>query len=241
MKIPAFVSFLAAVTISIAVAAEQRTWTSRDGSATMEAAFSKLDGEKVVLILPNGRSQTVDRKFLSDADLRWIEENTSTTSGGEDSGPAGGTIPALLADKLINSRGEEFKLGAEGGVPKYYIFYYSASWCPPCRAFTPELVKFHRRMKGRNASFEVILVPNDNSEKEAIAYLADYRMPWPGVAWDARGHREIPRNPGGGIPALRLTDANGETLLTTEDVSRTEFLTKAGRIISGSGSTTAAN
>lgn len=240
MKTPALVSFLVTVSISIAFAAEQRTWTSRDGSATMEAAFNKLDGGKVVLILPNGRSQSVDRKFLSDADLQWIEENASASSSG-DSALAGAKIPALLADKLIDSRGEKFTLGADGGLPKYYIFYYSASWCPPCRAFTPDLVKFHRRMKARDASFEVILVPNDNSEEEEIAYLADYRMPWPGIAWNARGNREIPRNPGDGIPAVRLTDANGETLLTTEDVPHMEFLTKAGRIISGSNSTTAAN
>ena len=46
--------------------------------------------------------------------------------------------------------------------------YFSASWCPPCRTFTPKLVEFHKANKDK---FEVLLVSADNSSKAQANYM----------------------------------------------------------------------
>ncbi len=39
--------------------------------------------------------------------------------------------------------------------------YFSAHWCPPCRAFTPNLVKFRDKNKDE---FEIVFVSSDKDE-----------------------------------------------------------------------------
>lgn len=212
--------------LSSAFADLPRTWTSKDGSATMEATFHKVDGDNVVLLLPNGRTQTVQKQFLSDEDVQWIEENSGASGAGGVSADA--AVPAALKGNLIDDRGNKFDLAKEGPLPKYYLFYYSASWCGPCKAFTPELVRFHRKWKARKANFEVVLVPSDRSREDEIAYLKDHRMPWPGVDFDKKNAPGIPNSNWGFIPAMALFDADGNRLLQVNDeMSKEEFLDKA--------------
>ncbi|KAL7487517.1 hypothetical protein ACHAW6_013107 [Cyclotella cf. meneghiniana] len=45
----------------------------------------------------------------------------------------------LLGPTLINSKGEEVPTSSVLEGKKYVMFYFSAHWCPPCRAFTPRL------------------------------------------------------------------------------------------------------
>ena len=33
---------------------------------------------------------------------------------------------------------------------KYLMLYFSAHWCPPCKAFTPELVKVYNKVRVRD-------------------------------------------------------------------------------------------
>ncbi len=213
-------------------ASEMRTWTSKDGTATLEAKFHKLEGERITFILPNGRSQYVQTSFLSDDDLAWIQRENSAETAGPSGVPATATIPAALEGNLIDDRGNAASiLAADGSAPKHYLFYYSASWCGPCVSFTPTLVKFHRKMKARNASFEVILVPSDRTREDEIAYLKDHRMPWPGVDLDKRT-RNLPGNTTGGIPSMVLTDAEGNRVLEVGgSLNRNDFLDEAEALL----------
>ncbi|KAF2899802.1 hypothetical protein ILUMI_06384, partial [Ignelater luminosus] len=40
-------------------------------------------------------------------------------------------------------------------------FYFSANWCPPCRAFTPQLAEVYRLLRKREPGFEIIFVSSD--------------------------------------------------------------------------------
>ena len=96
---------------------------------------------------------------------------------------------------------------------KFFAIYFSASWCGPCRAFTPELIDAYAKIRALYPEFEVVLVNGDRSATEMTAYMRDDHMPWPALAWDAIGAtREITRYAGAGIPCLVLVDAQGKVL-----------------------------
>ena len=60
------------------------------------------------------------------------------------------------------------------GSKKYVAFYYSAHWCPPCRAFTPELSKFYDKVKKKHGDdFELVFVSSDKNEK-AMRHADDW-------------------------------------------------------------------
>ena len=100
---------------------------------------------------------------------------------------------------------------------RYWAFYYSASWCPPCRAFTPDLVSFYRDFKPSHPDFELIFVNEDRSEDDMLNYMKSDSMPWPAV-WYAdieNPDLEAKKYCGEGIPCLVLVDADGQVLSDT--------------------------
>lgn len=101
---------------------------------------------------------------------------------------------------------------APAGKPKFYLFYFSASWCGPCHRFTPELVKFYREQKAAHPDFEVILVSRDRSQADMVRYMDEFHMPWPAMAQPGRQESAIEDLSGRGIPCLVLVDAHGKVL-----------------------------
>jgi len=95
---------------------------------------------------------------------------------------------------------------------KYYAFYYSASWCPPCRAFTPDLVAFYKDFKPKHPNFELIFVNHDENEDAMLAYMKTDAMAWPAVRFDDIEQVKANRYCGPGIPDLVLVDADGKVL-----------------------------
>ena len=95
---------------------------------------------------------------------------------------------------------------------KYFAFYYSASWCPPCRAFTPKLVDFYKEFKPKHPNFELIFVNHDQSEDKMLAYMTGDSMTWPAVRFDDIEKVQGNQYCGRGIPDLVLVDAGGTVL-----------------------------
>ena len=60
---------------------------------------------------------------------------------------------------------------------EFVVLYFSASWCPPCRAFTPVLKDFYEKNKN---VVEIVFLSSDQNEKEFEEYFA--KMPWLAVA-----------------------------------------------------------
>ncbi len=150
----------------------------------------------------------------------WPAPSASATASTPPS-PSGAPPLSPIATKFSNHL---MALGADGephafdatklaGV-QYWAFYYSASWCPPCRAFTPDLVSFYNDFKPSHPNFELIFVNDDRSDGDMVNYMKSDSMPWPAV-WFAdidNPDLEAKKYCGPGIPCLVLVDSEGNVL-----------------------------
>ncbi|CAB3369981.1 Hypothetical predicted protein [Cloeon dipterum] len=64
----------------------------------------------------------------------------------------------------------------------YKGFYFSANWCPPCKAFTPQLVETYHKIRAKGHQFDVIFVSSDRSESSFEQYRCT--MPWLAVPFE---------------------------------------------------------
>lgn len=91
-------------------------------------------------------------------------------------------------------------------------FYFSANWCPPCRAFTPQLAEIYRIIRKKEPNFEIVFVSSDRSAESFRAYVES--MPWVAVPFQQSAVRaELAQLYGiRGIPTLLLLDSNGHII-----------------------------
>lgn len=123
-------------------------------------------------------------------------------------------LQTAFSDKLVawqDGAVRPFDVRRLNGV-KFYALYFSASWCGPCRDFTPELVRDYAALKQLYPEFELVFVSWDRAEADMHGYLRDDGMPWPALRYADRRLREVARHAGRGIPCLVLVDASGQEL-----------------------------
>jgi len=128
--------------------------------------------------------------------------------------PAPESITALLGTTFVNAAGET--RGADAVTGKSAVgLYFSAQWCPPCRQFTPLLVKAAEELKAQGKAFEVVFVSSDRSADDMLTYMREYEMPWLAIPHgDARIGALASRYGIRGIPALIVVDGDGKTITT---------------------------
>ena len=94
---------------------------------------------------------------------------------------------------------------------KYYIYLHSASWCGPCKALMPEIVKEYKKMQKKNV--EIILIGHDQTPEAAKDYLEHYGAEFPGVLSSSADAKKLPGiTAPNGIPAATIVDAKGNVL-----------------------------
>ena len=107
---------------------------------------------------------------------------------------------------------------------KVIALYFSASWCPPCRSFTPLLTDFYNANKD---DLEIIFVSSDRDEDSFSQYFG--KMPWlasvPGYSGadaNARQRKMAEMFKIQGIPSLIILDAKTGNFIT--DNGRTQVM-----------------
>ncbi|MEM9295667.1 MAG: thioredoxin-like domain-containing protein [Planctomycetota bacterium] len=95
---------------------------------------------------------------------------------------------------------------------EYLAIYYSAHWCGPCRAFTPDLVTFYNDFKADHPNFELVFISSDRDEDAMSGYVAGDAMPWLVLDYDLRKTSPLKQYAGRGIPCLVLLDQAGTVL-----------------------------
>ena len=76
-------------------------------------------------------------------------------------------------NQLLSHEGKKVKTSAL--TDKFVGIYFSASWCPPCRTFTPKLVDFRNQNQDQ---FEVVFVSSDGSQEDQFKYIKKANMKW---------------------------------------------------------------
>lgn len=136
---------------------------------------------------------------------------------------AGEKEPAASASQTNLAKVFEGKLTDAAGKPvktdsiakaKYVAVYFSAHWCPPCRKFTPELVKFVNANR-KDGNFEVVLVSSDKDAKAMHEYMSGTKMPWAGTLGATAKLGSVGEGVPG-IPHLRVFDAAGKVVIDTD-------------------------
>ena len=135
---------------------------------------------------------------------------------------------ALGATHLEGPAGRVAIGDALGGA-EIVMLYVTASWCPPCRAFTPQLADLYNEAAeategGQPRRVEVVLVSRDQDAEKAAEYRA--KMPWLALPDLGRqGSEQIVQQCGiRGIPALLVYRvATGEQLCANAVSRATDF------------------
>ncbi|MGL5018268.1 MAG: thioredoxin-like domain-containing protein [Luteolibacter sp.] len=200
--------------------AEFRSWTNKDGKTVeMELVSVNLSsfGTMGEFKTRDGRKVNVAVSSFSEADAKILNEWKPPAAAPAPEVVAPSVFDKFLHGDLVALDGKSLKTVKDFVKPKkYYLFYYTASWCGPCQRFTPSLVEFYDANKPGNADFEIILVTSDRDEDAMEAYAATKKMKWPHLKFSkvSRFKQEF-NHPGTGIPNLVLADTEGNLLKTS--------------------------
>lgn len=105
----------------------------------------------------------------------------------------------------------DFFNGKPSTKAKYYLYLHSASWCGPCRALMPQLIKEYPAMK--KAKVEIILIGYDDSVEKATEYITHYDKGISGILYTNGGVQKLPgfAKPDG-IPHATIVSRKGKVL-----------------------------
>lgn len=131
----------------------------------MEETKKEIKGKRIVCdgdvcrIVTDGEEESTAASSSSSHDVN--------KSGKEN--PNAGEMTPLDIDTLINATtGKPVNVKEELSKGKVVILYFSASWCPPCRAFSPQLSEFAEL---NDDNIVVIFISHDHNEGDMMGFV----------------------------------------------------------------------
>ncbi|GAX15744.1 hypothetical protein FisN_3Lh183 [Fistulifera solaris] len=104
------------------------------------------------------------------------------------------------------------------GGKEFVLLYASASWCGPCRQFTPMLSKWYNSL-GPNKTVEVVFLSADHDANSFKSYYS--HMPWLAVAHEEDAREELMSYIRvKGIPHLAVLDARTGSIVEKNAVGK---------------------
>lgn len=132
-----------------------------------------------------------------------------------------GKMASVVQGKLVvplDSTDNKFVPYQLSAPYEYYLVYFSAHWCGPCKKFTPKLVDYYKEKQLSANGVQVIFISRDFTERDMWKYMTGAKMPWPALGFDYRDRIDFfNRLAGSGIPDLLLLSASGEVVASAYD------------------------
>ncbi|XP_062159040.1 probable nucleoredoxin 1 [Alnus glutinosa] len=127
---------------------------------------------------------------------------------------------AQTLETILVSGDRDFVIGKNGVkipvsdlVGKNILIYFSAHWCPPCRAFLPKLIEAYHKIKAKDDAFEVIFISSDRDQASFDEFFSG--MPWLALPFGDRRKASLSRTfKVSGIPMLVAIGPSGKTVTT---------------------------
>jgi len=113
----------------------------------------------------------------------------------------------ILGDNVHSKSGAPIP-GAALQKKDHIAIYFSAHWCPPCRAFTPKLVSLYNAVIKTHPNVEFIFASRDKDEAQFKDYYAE--MPWSTLPFQHPAVQELAKKfEIQGIPTLVVLKGDG--------------------------------
>ena len=113
--------------------------------------------------------------------------------------------------EMDTPNGGKMKLSDYAGKGKYILVDFWASWCGPCKAEMPNVVKCYHKYKDRG--LDIVSISLDSNKDRWVKAVDEWGMPWHHMSdlkgWDCEGAKVYGVT---GIPHMMLLDKDGKIL-----------------------------
>ena len=116
--------------------------------------------------------------------------------------------PVVVSNGMEILNTERFKSVLQQHSGKVVLVNFFGSWCPPCKAETPDFVQVYEKYKDKN-KFVIIGIAVDQNQSDALQFVKDFNISYPVYQADSSLLSYFQINP---IPTSFVFDKDGNLL-----------------------------